>query len=160
VVALEQNVGKGGAMKAGANHASCDVLLFVDADLVGLQAMHIDALVEPVLSGRTEMSIGVFSEGRVSTDLAQKIAPSLSGQRAVKKAFFDTVPKLESSRFGVEMALTHYAERRGINIIKVPLPWLSQVTKEEKRGLLPGLQARLEMYRDIVKSMLIGHDDE
>ena len=160
VISLEQNVGKGGAMKAGANGTSSDVLLFVDADLVGLQCKHIDALLEPVLSGRTEMSIGVFSEGRVSTDLAQKIAPSLSGQRAVKKELFDAVPKLESSRFGVEMALTHYAEHRGVEIIKVPLPSLSQITKEEKRGLLQGLQARMEMYRDIVKSMLTDHNED
>lgn len=165
VVALEQNVGKGGAMKAGAQHTACDVLLFVDADLVGLQPTHINALVEPVVSGKTVMSIGVFSEGRVSTDLAQKIAPSLSGQRAVKKTFFDAVPKLESSRFGVEIALTHFAERHDVEVVRVPLPSLSQVTKEEKRGLIPGLQARMEMYRDIVKSMLTdkklhGEDDD
>jgi glycosyltransferase involved in cell wall biosynthesis len=160
VVALEEKVGKGGAMKAGADQTLCDVLLFVDADLVGLGAKHIEALVEPVISGKTAMSIGVFSEGRVSTDLAQKLAPSLSGQRAVTKAFFEAVPKLEKSRFGVEMALTHYAERQDVAVVKVPLPFLSQVTKEEKRGLLLGLQARMEMYRDIVKSMLTGHDDE
>ncbi|NLL47122.1 MAG: glycosyltransferase family 2 protein [Firmicutes bacterium] len=160
VIALEENVGKGGAMKAGANQATSDVLLFVDADLVGLQCKHLEALLEPVLSGQTEMSIGVFSEGRVSTDLAQKIAPSLSGQRAVRKTLFDAVPKLESSRFGVEMALTHYAEHRGVEVVKVPLPNLSQITKEEKRGFIPGLQARMEMYRDIVKSMLTDHEDE
>ncbi len=166
VVALQQNVGKGGAMKAGSTHTACDVLLFVDADLVGLQTSHIHALVEPVVSGRTAMSIGVFSDGRVSTDLAQKIAPSLSGQRAVRKDVFDAVPKLEDSRFGVEVALTQYAERHGIAIVRVTLPCVSQVTKEEKRGLILGLQARMEMYRDIVRSMLPGkkvqedYDDE
>lgn len=163
VVTLPQNVGKGGAMKAGSANTSCNVLLFVDADLVGLQRSHIEALVEPVLSGKTAMSIGVFSEGRVSTDLAQKIAPFLSGQRAVRKDLFDAVPKLEDSRFGVEMALTHYAERHGVDIVRVTLPYVSQVTKEEKRGLIPGLQARMEMYKDIVRSMLPdkkAHDED
>jgi glycosyltransferase involved in cell wall biosynthesis len=154
VVELPRNVGKGGTMKAGSSHTTCSVLLFVDADLVGLQRSHIDALVEPVLSGRTSMSIGVFSEGRVTTDLAQKIAPSLSGQRAVRKELFDAVPKLEDSRFGVEVALTQCAERHGVEVVRVALPYVSQVTKEEKRGLIPGLQARMEMYRDIVRSML------
>ncbi len=163
VVALEQNLGKGGAMKAGAQRTNCDVLLFVDADLVGLNRTHINALVEPVLSGKTVMSIGVFSEGRVSTDLAQKIAPSLSGQRAVKKQFFDAVPKLETSRFGVEVALTNYAERHDVEVVRVPLPYVSQVTKEQKRGLFLGLQARMEMYKDIVRSMLTDnkfHDED
>ena len=100
------------------------------------------------------MSIGVFSDGRRSTDLAQKIAPSLSGQRAVKKELFDAVPKLEHSRFGVEVALTQYAERHDIDIVRVPLPSLSQVMKEEKRGLVHGFCARMEMYWDIVRSML------
>lgn len=153
VVELKENVGKGGAMKAGAAEASGDVLLFVDADLVGLNREHIQALLEPVLSGRTAMSIGVFSEGRRSTDLAQKLAPSLSGQRAVRKELFDRVPKLEQSGFGVEVALTHFAEREGVEIVKVPLQSVSQIMKEEKRGLLLGLVARLKMYWDIVRSL-------
>ena len=154
VLALPENVGKGGAMKAGACQTERSILVFFDADLVGLHTKHVEALLAPVLSGRTEMSIGVFAEGRVTTDLAQKIAPSLSGQRAVKKCLFDAVPKLETSRFGVEVALTQYAERHGVDIVRVPLPYVSQIMKEEKRGLVHGLQDRVEMYKDIVKSML------
>lgn len=154
VVILDANVGKGGAMKAGAKATNCEILLFIDADLVGLRVEHVYALLEPVRSGKTVMSIGVFSEGRVSTDLAQKIAPSLSGQRAVKRELFNAVPKLEDSRFGVEVALTSYAERNGVEIVKVSLPSLSQVTKEEKRGFLLGLHARIEMYMDILRSLV------
>jgi glycosyltransferase involved in cell wall biosynthesis len=155
VVELAENVGKGGAMRAGADVTACEVLLFVDADLVGLQRDHIEALLEPVLSGRTAMSIGVFSEGRRSTDLAQKIAPSLSGQRAVRKDLFDQVPKLEQSGYGVEVALTHFAEKHDVEIVRVPLPTVSQVLKEEKRGLVKGLSARLKMYWDIMRSLRI-----
>ncbi|WP_461368462.1 glycosyltransferase family 2 protein [Candidatus Darwinibacter acetoxidans] len=155
VLELEQNVGKGGAMKAGANETNCEVLLFVDADLVGLHTEHIEALLEPVLSGRTAMSIGVFSEGRRSTDLAQKLAPALSGQRAVRKDLFDQVPNLERSGYGVEIALTQYAERHNVEIVRVPLPTVSQVMKEEKRGLVEGMRARLKMYWEIVRSLRI-----
>lgn len=155
VLELEQNVGKGGAMKAGANETNCEVLLFVDADLVGLHTEHIEALLEPVLSGRTAMSIGVFSEGRRSTDLAQKLAPALSGQRAVRKDLFDQVPNLEHSGYGVEIALTQYVERHNVEIVRVPLPTVSQVMKEEKRGLVEGMRARLKMYWEIVRSLRI-----
>lgn len=155
VLELEQNVGKGGAMKAGANETNCEVLLFVDADLVGLHTEHIEALLEPVLSGRTAMSIGVFSEGRRSTDLAQKLAPALSGQRAVRKDLFDQVPNLEHSGYGVEIALTQYAERHNVEIVRVPLPTVSHVMKEEKRGLVEGMRARLKMYWEIVRSLRI-----
>lgn len=154
VLDLEENVGKGGAMKAGAKATTCAVLLFIDADLVGLKSEHIENLLKPVLSGQTAMSIGVFSEGRRSTDLAQKIAPSLSGQRAVKKDLFDAVPKLEHSRFGVEVALTRYAEHNEIDIVRVPLPALSQIMKEEKLGFVQGFCARLRMYWDIIWDIL------
>ena len=107
-------------MKAGAAETECSILVFLDADLIGLKSKHIEDLLEPVRSGRTAMSIGVFSEGRVSTDLAQKIAPSLSGQRAVRKSLFDAVPKLEASRYGVEVALTQYAEHHGVGIVGTP----------------------------------------
>ncbi len=153
LVDLETNLGKGGAMKAGAAETDCEVLVFIDADLVGLRCEHIETLLQPVLSGRTAMSIGVFSEGRPSTDLAQKIAPSLSGQRAIKKELFDQVPNLEHSRYGVELALTRYAEQKGVEIIAVPLPALSQIVKEKKLGFVKGVKARLEMYKDIIKSI-------
>ena len=155
VVELAENIGKGGAMKAGANHTNCEVLLFVDADLVGLHKEHIEALLEPVLSGRTAMSVGVFSEGRRSTDLAQKLAPSLSGQRAVRKDLFDQVPRLESSGYGVEVALTQFAEKHNVDIVRVPLPTVSPIMKEEKRGLVKGLCARMKMYWEIVRSLRI-----
>ncbi len=153
VVELKENVGKGGAMKAGVSATAAEVLLFIDADLVGLRNAHLESLLAPVLAERCAMSIGVFAEGRLPTDLAQKIAPSLSGQRAVKRELFESVPKLEHSRYGVELALTRYAEQRGIPVVAVPLPELSQVMKEEKHGLRQGFSERLKMYWEILKSI-------
>lgn len=155
VFELKENVGKGGAMKKGATLTNCEVLLFIDADLLGLHCEHIDAILRPVLQGVTRMSIGIFQEGRRSTDLAQKIAPSLSGQRAITKELFEQVPNLEDSRFGVEIALTRYAEQHGVHIVAVPLPAVSQVMKEKKRGLAKGFWARIKMYWDIVRSIRI-----
>lgn len=159
VFELPENMGKGGAMKKGAHLTSCEVLLFIDADLVGLHCDHIEAILRPVLTGETQMSIGVFSEGRLSTDLAQKIAPSLSGQRAITKGLFEQVPNLEDSRFGVEIALTRYAEQHGITIVAVPLPAVSQVMKEKKRGFAKGFWARIKMYWDIVRSIVVAKQE-
>lgn len=153
VVELKENVGKGGAMKAGSEAVESDILLFVDADLVGLQSKHVESLVAPVLAGEASMSIGIFEEGRLSTDLAQKIAPNLSGQRAIKRELFESVPKLIDTRYGVELALTRYAEQHKIKVVEVRLPQLSQVMKEEKHGFSRGLRSRLKMYWEIIKSI-------
>src|SRR5690606_7080704 len=79
VINLSMNLGKGGAMKVGVTHCNADTVLFLDADLIGLTPRHIKNLLQPVINDEVAMSIGVFGDGRFSTDLAQKISPFLSG---------------------------------------------------------------------------------
>lgn len=152
VVRLPENRGKGAALLAGAREARSEVLVFLDADLLGLTCQHVAALVEPVASGAAEMSMGVFDAGRRTTDLAQKLTPFLSGQRAVRRELFLRVPGLEEARFGVEVVLSAFAKEAGWRVTKVSLPGVSQVMKEEKRGLWRGLRARIGMYWDIARS--------
>lgn len=151
VIDLPENVGKGGAMKAGADATDAEILLFLDADLTGLNAQHLAALIDPVVSGKAEMSIGVFDEGRFTTDMAQKITPFLSGQRAMYKWVFTSIPHIEQTRYGVEMALSRFAEKRGLRVCHVSLKHVAQITKEEKRGFIKGFQARLRMYWEILR---------
>lgn len=153
VIASEVNLGKGGAMMLGMKHASKDVILFLDADLIGLTPQHIEELLAPVLEGKVEMSVGIFEHGRLATDLAQLVAPFLSGQRAVTKELLLRIDNLELTRFGVEVALTKYVADNEIEIAEVILEDLSHVTKEEKLGLWKGLQARMKMYWEIAKSL-------
>ena len=151
IVNLYPNRGKGGAMKAGAQATSADILLFTDADLIGLAESHCHALLEPVLDGRADMAIGVFAGGRPATTLAQKITPFLSGQRAMRKGIIENISGLEDSRYGVEVAISRYAASKCIHVEKVPLHDVSQVMKEEKQGFLPGAKSRLKMYWEILK---------
>ena len=155
-VRLPENRGKGAALLAGAYQARSEVLVFLDADLLGLTEQHVAALVEPVAAGTADMTMGVFDAGRRRTDLAQKLTPFLSGQRAVRREMFLRVPGLEEARFGVEVVLSGYAREAGWRVAKVSLPGVSQVMKEEKRGLWRGLRARMEMYWEIVRSLWPG----
>lgn len=151
VIELEQNIGKGGAMKAGIDRADAEVFVFLDADLVGLTAGHVRKLVGPVLSGTADMSIGLFDQGRVATDLAQVVAPYLSGQRAVSREVLQAVSGLDIARFGVEVALTHHIRTHGARVVEVTLENLTHRMKEEKLGLLRGFLARMKMYWEIIK---------
>ncbi|MGI6038198.1 MAG: glycosyltransferase family 2 protein [Limnochordia bacterium] len=153
VIDLPQNIGKGGAMRQGALHTDADILLFLDADLLGLTTEHVYSLLEPVARGEADMTIGLFDEGRLATDLAQKIAPFLSGQRAIRRELLLDIPQMEKSRYGVEVALSKYAENKGLKIKKVVLKDCSQVLKEEKQGVWKGFGARLKMYWEILKSL-------
>jgi len=153
VIELEKNLGKGGAMLAGTKHTGADVFLFVDADLVGLNKKHIADLLSPILEQRAEMTVGIFEHGRLATDLAQKITPFLSGQRAVTRSFFQQIPEIENSRYGVEVTLSRYARSHHCRVEMVHLPDLSQVMKEEKRGFVKGFVLRLKMYWEILRAV-------
>ncbi len=160
VIEMLQNRGKGAAVKAGLDHSDQEVLLILDADLIGLTDAHIRSLLKPVLNAEAAMSIGQFEMGRVVTDIAQKVAPFLSGQRALQRELLESVSDLDLLRFGIEVALHRHVEDKGIPVELVLLPDLSHVMKEEKLGLLKGAYARLKMYRDIVKYALKNNPNQ
>ncbi len=152
VISLSENRGKGGAIKAGLDKSrAADVILFLDADLIGLRTSHVYSLLGPVTSGSAKMSIGIFENGRVATDLAQKVAPYLSGQRAVRREVLEEMNNLDITRFGVEMALTQLVDELDLPVEEVCLHDLTHVTKEEKMGVIKGLAARMKMYWEIVR---------
>ncbi|UMZ73404.1 glycosyltransferase family 2 protein [Natranaerofaba carboxydovora] len=151
VVELKENKGKGGAMKAGLEKYPADVILFLDADLIGLTREHVENLVLPVLHRDADMTVGIFEKGRFATDLAQKFAPNLSGQRAVNRWVLENISDIDMARFGVEIALNRMIEKNQIKVKEVFLENMSHVMKEEKRGVLKGLAARMKMYWEIMK---------
>jgi glycosyltransferase involved in cell wall biosynthesis len=154
VIDLRTNIGKGGAMAIGAANTACEVLTFVDADLTGLQPEHIDRLIHPVLTGAADMCIGVFRGGKFWSEAAQRISPYISGQRAVRREIFESIPYLAEARLGVEVAINTFAKRAKARVIRVVLHGVSNTYKEKKMGLVKGATARAIMYAEIGKAMV------
>ena len=150
VLRLDENRGKGGAMHAGMEAVSEPVLLFLDADLVGMKESHITDLLAPVLDGQADMTVGVFRGGRIHTDLAHMITPSLSGQRAIHRSALDGLD-MDSVGFGIERALTELWKTGAIRVKEVILHGVTHRTKEEKRGYWPGVTQRIVMYYEILR---------
>jgi polyisoprenyl-phosphate glycosyltransferase len=147
---LPYNRGKGAAMVAGAEAASsADVVLFLDADLKGLQPDHVADLVAPVVGQSADMTVGVFYGGRFLTDLAQRLTPCISGQRCMLRSTFLAAAHVASLRSGVEVALYSFARDEGLRIVDVPLRGITHPMKEEKLGAVRGLVARMRMYAEI-----------
>ncbi len=154
VIELTSNIGKGGAMAIGVNATKANIIAFVDADLVGLTGEHIDTIIRPILLNQCEMCVGVFRGGKVWSDSAQRIAPYLSGQRALKRELWESVPFVAELRLGVEMALTNTAKRKRAKVMRVVLPGVSNTHKEQKLGLMKGIAARTRMYKEITEAMV------
>jgi glycosyltransferase involved in cell wall biosynthesis len=152
VIRLPENRGKAAALDAGVSVAKNDVFLFLDADLVGLKTEHVDQLIRAFLDGDLEMAVGVFSDGRRNTDLAQKINPYASGQRVLPRRLWERAKEnVHEMNYGIEIALSRLAAREGWRKEYVKLAGVTHVLKEEKRGFAKGLLDRFRMYGDMIK---------
>jgi len=150
VIELEKNHGKTNAVITGVKNTDSNIILMLDADLIGLRHEHIMNLLLPVINKEADMTIGIFKHGRGATDFAQKIAPFLSGQRVITRSVFDKLNKYNARDYGIEVALTHMAEKEKIRVKEIILPDLTHMMKEEKRGVVLGFLSRLKMYWDIL----------
>lgn len=157
VVDLPFNIGKGGAMAAGVRSTSAEYVAFIDADLSGLRSEHIDSIIGPILTRECDMCVGVFRGGKLGSNTAMRVAPFLSGQRAMHRELFESIPYVSELRFGIELALTNAAKRLKKTVHRVVLRGVSNCLKEEKLGLVNGLAARTRMYKEITEAMVRSH---
>jgi len=152
VVSLPENCGKAKALDAGVTRARNDVLLFLDADLVGLTEKHIEQFIHTYSDTGVDMVVGVFANGRKNTDFAQKFNPYASGQRMLTKRLWDRAKvNVHEMNYGIEFALSKLAVKEGWSKEKVKLEGVTHVLKEEKRGFSNGMRERFKMYGDMIK---------
>jgi glycosyltransferase involved in cell wall biosynthesis len=160
VVQHEKNQGKAAAMETGAaavaerDGALARHLLFLDADLTD-SAIGAEPLIEPVLSGQADMTIGtlpaqVRADGskagghgfvvrlaRSGIEQATGWVPEqpLSGQRCLTRTAFEAALPLAGG-FGVETALSIDLGRKGFRIVEVPIDVRHRATGTDLRGQL------------------------
>jgi len=167
VYELENNIGKGGAMTYGALRTEADVLLFLDADLIGLKPDHVSAMLAPMLhddpASCSDMAIGLFGAARGGPfgwwlAVCHRYYAALTGQRAIRRDVFLAVPDLTRSRFGVETAITRYVKNTWkLKVSEVQLDNLTHPIKEEKIGLLRGLKHRAGMWVEIYGYLILDN---
>jgi hypothetical protein len=157
---LPENRGKGAAMRVGALATTAEILLFLDADLIGLRPEHVGDLLRPVVAEEAAMTVGVFRGGRLATDLSHFLVSYISGQRALHRDLFLGIPGIATARSGVETTLTRYVKARGLRVRNVAMYGVTHPMKEEKLGTLPGFKARLKMYWEIGRSLVGGEEYE
>jgi len=158
VISLQQNMGKGNALAVGLKTAAQEVVLFLDADLIGLQPQHITDLLTPVLNDEVKMTVGMFYSGEFWTTLSQHITPFLSGQRAFRKEAIRDFKNMNELGFGVETALTLFFKKNNLAMKTVLLSNLKHVVKEKKFGFFRGFCLRLKMYWQIVRIFFVPKD--
>jgi glycosyltransferase involved in cell wall biosynthesis len=132
-VVHEPTPGKGEAMRTGVAAADgAEVIVFLDADLVGLRPHHVDGLVGSVLTGDADMACGLFDRGPVANPIFLEGLPVLTGQRALRRELFEQLDLRDVRGYRVEAALNSLVAQRGLRRCDQVLPGLWHRTKEEK----------------------------
>ena len=150
------NLGKGQAIFTACAATQASVLLLLDADLINLKPDHVEALLQPVLSGKAEMSVGLFRGGRLRTDFSHWLTPWLSGQRCLRTDLIRYILPEAASGYGFETALTITARHRHSRTQVVFLKGVWHPPSEEHRGVLRGLIRRARMYGNILRAWWIS----
>jgi glycosyltransferase involved in cell wall biosynthesis len=150
VISMPENGGKAAAMSRGVAAARNDVVLFCDADVIGLSEEAITRIVTPVASGAYAMFVGIRGRRTYWANRLLHFTPILGGERALVRALWDQVPTGYKKNFQIEIALNFFAKLNGHRMGFTVVHGLRQVIKEKKRGLLRGLGQRLSMIADIL----------
>lgn len=148
---LRRNRGKGGAMAVGVAHTAARTLVFVDGDILNLSRELLEGLIEPVLAGRSDMNVGIRHRGWLINQIHRKTGPLLSGIRCLRREVFEAVPE-GIDGFAIETGLNWACQELGMRTTTLVLRNLRHLVKEKKRGFLPGLRARFDMFWWVFRS--------
>ncbi|MDO5814877.1 MAG: glycosyltransferase [Methanobrevibacter sp.] len=131
VITHETNKGKGEALFTGYKEAECDIIAFIDADIHNLTSKKVEAMIMPILEGKTDITKTKFARarGRV-TELTAKpllnfffpeisFEQPLSGQFAARK---EILKKINFEKdYGVDVGIVIDADVLGISITEVDI---------------------------------------
>jgi glycosyltransferase involved in cell wall biosynthesis len=131
VISHTTNLGKGSAIETGFKHSNLDIIVFIDGDLKNLSHEQIDAIVKPVMEGKTDITKTKFKRehGRVTELTAKpllnfffpeiKLKQPLSGQFAGKRSALNKI-RFEKD-YGVDVGIILDADANGLKVMEVDI---------------------------------------
>lgn len=152
---LRKNQGKGRAMAVGVAHTDAPILLFVDGDIMNLTGELLSRLIEPVLSGHSDMNVGIRNRGQIINAIQDSTGPLLSGIRCLRRSVFEAVPDSHLEGFAVETGLNWACRQLGCRTTTTVMYNLKHLVKEKKRGLVQGFRARYKMFGAVFGAFMV-----
>jgi len=128
LVDLKKNHGKGYAIAKGIQKAKGDIIIFLDADLMGLNDTHIRKFIDILISGKNGVVIGYSNNIKID-----KLFLPLSGQRAYwKKDLLPYLKEITNKGYGLELFLNYIFRNKKIKLF--PLHGVKHALKYEKQA--------------------------
>lgn len=151
IISYMPNRGKTYALSQGIRAATGDYLMLLDADLSGVTAADIQALVDPVISGRTQVSISLR---RNSLLLYRFIGLDfVSGERVIPASLIRHLALTMESlpRWGGEAFINTLITREKLSIAVVDWRGVFNIRKSQKVGPWLGALAEAAMIADVFR---------
>ena len=157
LIVLPQNKGKTWAVTVGIEAATGDTLMFVDADLLGLDAAHLTALIAPVQQVKADITISLRANAPrpwhwIGIDY-------ISGERVMPRGLLvDQIDAMRAlPKFGLEVFMNSLLIRQNARIAIVHWPEVESPLKGAKFGWAEGLKRDVKMIRDMAQTVgLLG----
>jgi len=164
VIDIENNQGKGHAIKSAIESISFDYLALVDGDL-GNTSWEVEKLIDPVINGKGDVSIAKFPKAEVKggfglvKGFAKKsvyyftgveLDTTLSGQRVYRKEVLNKIDYIPN-RYGIELAMTVQTINNGFSIIEVPVTMKHRYSGRNLKGFIH----RGKQFLDILKTSIM-----
>jgi glycosyltransferase involved in cell wall biosynthesis len=155
VLSLPYNQGKGEAVARGVKETSGDILLFLDADIIGLTEGMITSMLQPVLNGNYGMV--TLRRDRWYSGFTYPLGSIMvvGGERALTRALYKAVPANRRQGYWLELALNRYSKILGLRSNFVFAPGLHILSSERRYGFLEGMARRLNMNRQVAAAAWI-----
>lgn len=164
IIKLNKNYGKGYAIRKAIKELDYDYIVLLDGDL-GESSKEIIKLINPVINDKTDFAIAKFPKPKkkggvglvkglakftVLLYTGRKIDTSLSGQRVYKAEVVKNM-KFIPDRFGIEVAMTVAALRKGYRVKEINVNMSHRETGRDLKGFLH----RGKQFCNILKTSII-----
>ncbi len=152
LITQPRNTGKSGAICAGIRASTCEYLLFLDADLIGLTEDDITALLLPVINGTADATISLRRDALLPWRTIG--LDYLSGERVLRRdilsGHLDVIEGLPG--FGLESYINELLIRRRARIEVVRWENVGHVLKTKKYGVWNGIAGETRMMMNIIET--------
>ncbi len=159
-IEFPQNLGKSYTMATGVETAQGEVIVFVDADIIGLKCSHIHKMLYPLLNREADMVIGQPYAGTKKINDPLKLLEILAGERAVyKQDILPIIEKMKHSKYGAETLMNLYYKSQKKRV-KIEYLWgLIHLKKISKKKLHYSLKdysiEAFQIFRTIAANYLL-----
>lgn len=158
VLVQTTNAGKSAAICAGVLESTGQLLLFLDADLVGLTPSDISELISPILQGEADATISLRSDALLPWRAIGM--DYLSGERVLRRDFLaehlDVIAHLPG--FGLESYINQMLIEHNSRVKIVRWAKVGHTYKARKHGIWKGIAGEARMLMNIVETTSVAEN--